>query len=126
MSDPRITPRSAAFQQQHPIEHAAQEHAALATHGDPSVRQPDANAGSSKSQGGVRVDWVYASDIGNRLAAGAMARSADAAIRVHAWLRDQGKRGLHLPKRGASEPPSTEELGLDTPTPEPSVRPPSL
>lgn len=109
MSDPKITPRSAAFQQQPKIAPTPEAHAAseFATHGDPSLKS-SASAGESAERGKVRVEWVYATELGNRLAARGMAASADVFIRAHHWLRQQGNRKIRLPGRRKCAPPASQ------------------
>lgn len=121
MSDPRITPRAAAFQQQASLEHAQAEHAnALVTHGDPSIRAAQARSGESLGEDAargdrVRVEWVYATDVTRRVMSAGMSRGAELYMRLHAWLREQGSREITFRRPGRDPVPPASDFGQDVP-----------
>lgn len=117
MSDPRITPRSAAFHQQPKIEAASQAHASeFATHGDPSLAAKSrAEAPNDAGSDRVRVEWVYPSEIANRLVARGMSVGADVALRARAWLKHRGQRTASPTAVGDDTPPPDRPSGRRTP-----------
>lgn len=124
MSDPRITPRAAAFQQQASLEHAQAEQVAqvnaLAVHGDPSVAgsKTTQSAGTAQERKDrVAVEWVYVGDLEHRLMSAGLVRGAELNMRLHAWLRQQGKREITFPGSRRDPIPPAPDLGQDV-TPE--------
>ncbi len=117
MSDPHITPRSAAFQQQPKIDAAAQAHASeFATHGDPSLAAKGGTAtAAAAGSDRVRVEWIYPSEVASRLAARGMSVGADIALRAREWLRQRGRQGAETVDRPADAPPPTRPSGRRTP-----------
>lgn len=119
MSDPRITPRAAAFQQQASLEHAQAEQAAqvnaLAVHGDPSLAKGAAAKAAARRAGRISVEWVYASDLSHRLMSAGMAHGAELNMRLHAWLRKQGQRKITLPGSSRDPVAPVPDLGQDVP-----------
>jgi len=117
MSDPRITPRAAAFQQQPKIEAASQAHASeFATHGDPSLTGK--RGGSASTEPGtdrVRVEWIYPSEVANRLVARGMSAGADVALRARAWLKQRGQRSADPAEIRSDTPPPNRPSGRRTP-----------
>ncbi|MGE3193836.1 MAG: hypothetical protein AB7K08_10250 [Microbacteriaceae bacterium] len=117
MSDPRITPRAAAFHLQPDIEAAAQARASeFATHGDPSLAgkrgtEPSAETANNR----VRVDWIYPSEVANRLAARGMSAGADVALCARAWLKQRGHRNADPVEINADPPPPNRPSGRRTP-----------
>jgi len=123
MSEDRITPRAAAFPPRpDPVPSAAEPASQFATHGDPSLAP--AGAPGRSRPGGVSVEWVYAAELTNRLAARGMTAAAEVHLRAHAWLREQGRRGRAVPAPGSDALPPRTEFGRTAPERRATGRPP--
>ena len=120
MSDRRITPRAAAFQQQaleqaQAVDQAVAHADALATHSDPSLAARRTAAAGGRSDDRISVEWVYPSDAVNRIAGAGLAHGAELHMRAHAWLRAQRQRIAPHGGRDHDKPAPAAQLQPDVP-----------